>query len=62
MLSDSEKVAMKEYGVYNPSERGGIAIPAVFIIDKSGTITYAKVERIVLRVWNKTLLKGIQRV
>ncbi len=62
MLSDPERAVIKEYGVYNAGERGGIAIPAVFIIDRSGTITFAKVERTVLRVRNKILVKEIQKV
>jgi peroxiredoxin len=60
MLSDSAKTVIKEYGIYNPAERGGIAIPAIFIIDESGTIRYARLERTVLRARNKTLLKEIK--
>ena len=40
ILSDGDRSTIKSYGVYNAAEHGGIAHPAVFIIDKSGRIQY----------------------
>ena len=60
MLSDTERATIKEYGVYNASERGGVAIPAVFIIDESRAVRFSHVERTLLRVRNKTLLKELK--
>ena len=62
MLSDSECATIREYDVYNPSERGGIAIPAVFIIDESGVIRYSNSERTVLRVRSKKLLRELEKL
>jgi peroxiredoxin len=62
MLSDAERSVIKRYDVYNPSEHGGVAIPAVFIIDKSGAVRFAHVERTIIRVRNKTLLEEAKKL
>lgn len=43
ILSDSARKVIREYGVYNAAENGGIAHPAVFIVDKQGVVGYAYV-------------------
>ena len=50
VLCDTERRIVKEWDVYNPAEKGGIAKPAVFIIDSSRTIRYAAVDTVVRRV------------
>ncbi|GAB4336026.1 MAG: hypothetical protein Kow0099_08740 [Candidatus Abyssubacteria bacterium] len=57
MLSDTDRTVIKQYGVYNPKERGGVAIPSVFIIDREGTVRFAGIERTVLRVSSKKLVE-----
>ena len=37
-------------GIYNSREKGGIAKPAVFIIDPSQVVRYASVDGVVRRV------------
>jgi hypothetical protein len=37
-------------GIYNSREKGGIAKPAVFILDPSGVIRFAAVDTVVKRV------------
>jgi peroxiredoxin Q/BCP len=61
MLSDPHRTTIKQYGVFNPSEREGIAIPATFIVDQAGIITYSKVESTLLRTRSKRLLKEIAK-
>jgi peroxiredoxin len=40
ILSDSDKKTITAYGIVNTQERGGIAKPAIFILDKEGRIRY----------------------
>lgn len=40
ILSDVDKKVITSYGVLNPKEHGGIAHPAVFIVDKAGVIRF----------------------
>jgi len=59
MLSDTERDVIKQYGVYNPSERDGIAVPAIFIIDSSGVTRYSTIQGKLIRARNKQLLKEV---
>ena len=43
ILSDSDHSVIASYGVLNPRERGGIAHPSAFLVDKEGVIRYAYV-------------------
>jgi len=62
MLSDTDRKVIKEYGIYNPSEHDGVAIPSIFIVDKAGTVRFAHVERTMVRVRNKKLLEEVQKL
>jgi peroxiredoxin len=50
ILCDTERRVIKDWGIYNPKERGGIAKPAVFVIDRDRTAQYAKVDDLATRV------------
>ncbi len=50
ILCDTERRVIKDWGIYNPKERGGIAKPAVFVIDRDRTVQYAKVDGLATRV------------
>ncbi|NQU08301.1 MAG: peroxiredoxin family protein [Candidatus Abyssubacteria bacterium] len=62
MLSDANVDVIKEYGLFNPSEHDGIAIPAVFLIDRSGIVKYSNVEGTYLRVRARKLLKEVKKL
>jgi len=62
MLSDANAAVIKEYGLFNPSERDGIAIPAVFLIDRSGIVKYSYVEGAYIRVRARKLLKEVKKL
>ncbi len=49
ILCDTQRV-IKDWGIYNPKEKGGIAKPAVFVIDRDRTVQYAKVDDVATRV------------
>lgn len=61
MLSDSDCNVIKQYGVFNPSERDGIAVPVTFVIDQKGIITYSKTESTLLRVRSRRLLNEVKK-
>ncbi len=50
ILCDTERHVVRDWGIYNSGERGGIAKPAVFIIDSSQVVRYAAVDTVVRRV------------
>lgn len=50
ILCDTEHRGVRDWGVYNSAEKGGIAEPAVFIIEPSHLIRYASVDGVVRRV------------
>lgn len=50
ILCDMERRVVREWGIYNSGEKGGIAKPAVFIIDPSHAVRYAAVDAVVSRV------------
>jgi peroxiredoxin len=50
ILCDTEHRVVQDWGIYNAGEKGGIAKPAVFIIDPSHMVRYASVDGVVRRV------------
>ena len=50
ILCDTERRVVREWGIYNSREKGGIAKPAVFVIDPSHVVCYAAVDTVVRRV------------
>jgi peroxiredoxin len=43
ILSDADKTVITAYGILNPAEHGGIAHPAIFIVDRDGKIKFLHV-------------------
>lgn len=50
ILCDTERRVVKEWDIYNSREKGGIAKPAIFIIEPGQVVRYAEVEDVVRRV------------
>jgi len=50
ILCDMERRVVRDWGIYNSGEKGGIAKPAVFIIDPSHVVRYASVDAVARRV------------
>jgi hypothetical protein len=50
ILCDTERRVVRDWGIYNSGEKGGIAKPAVFIIDPSHLVRYAAVDAVVRRL------------
>jgi peroxiredoxin len=50
ILSDTDKRVIKDWGIYNSREKGGIAFPSVFVLDRDRTVLYASVDSTFARV------------
>jgi peroxiredoxin len=50
ILCDTERRVVRDWGIYNAGEKGGIAKPAVFIVDPGQVVLYAAVDEVVRRV------------
>jgi peroxiredoxin len=50
ILCDTERYVVRHWDIYNPREKGGIAKPAVFIIDQDRVVRYAAVDTVMRRV------------
>lgn len=50
LLCDTKKEIVTAWGVLSEKERGGIAIPSVFIVDRDLRIRFASVDRMAARV------------
>lgn len=50
ILCDTDRRVVKDWGIYNSREKGGIAKPAVFIIDPNGLVRFASVDSVATRV------------
>jgi peroxiredoxin len=50
VLCDMERRVVRDWGIYNSREKGGIAMAAVFLIDPSRMVRYAAVDSVVKRV------------
>ena len=50
ILSDSTRRVVREWGLYNPKEMGGIAVPAVFVIDPDRRVRYLSIDSTTRRV------------
>jgi peroxiredoxin len=50
ILCDTQRVVVREWGVYNAREKGGIAKPAVFVLDPGRIVRYVSVDGVASRV------------
>ena len=50
ILCDTERCVVRRWDIYNAGEKGGIAKPAVFIIDEDRVVRYAAVDTVMKRV------------
>jgi peroxiredoxin len=50
ILCDTERRLVKEWDIYNPRERGGIAKPSVFVIGSDDVVRFSKVDSVATRI------------
>jgi peroxiredoxin len=61
ILCDTERRVIREWDVHNPRERGGIAKPSVFVIDKERKVCYGAVDGVANRRPPAEILRVLQR-
>jgi peroxiredoxin len=49
ILCDTERRVVHEWDIYNPRERGGVAKPAVFVIERDRRVRYAAMDGVASR-------------
>ena len=59
LLSDSSRATIIEWGVLNPNEKGGIAIPSTFLIDRDRKVRFASVEEMMMRIEPRAMLEVV---
>jgi len=59
LLSDTNRATIIEWGVLNANEKGGIAIPATFLIDREREVRFASVEDMMMRIEPRAVLEVV---
>jgi alkyl hydroperoxide reductase subunit AhpC len=62
ILCDTERRVVRDWDIFNARERGGIAKPSVFLIDRDCTVRYASLDGIASRVPASELVRLLQTV
>ncbi len=60
ILCDTERRVIQEWDIYNAREKGGIAKPAVFIIERDRTVRYGSVDAVATRVPASEIVRVLQ--
>lgn len=61
ILCDTEKRLIRDWDLYNERERGGIAKPAVFVIDPNLVVRYASIDSVATRVPASEIVRFLNR-
>ena len=61
LLCDTERELITAWSLLNRVERGGIAFPAVFVLDPDGAIVFRSLDRLVTRVNPEPVLAFIDQ-
>lgn len=59
ILCDTQRTVVREWGVYNAREKGGIAKPAVFIIDPGRIVRCVSVDEVASRVPASEIVRAL---
>ena len=62
LLCDPGRAVVKAYDLLNAGEKGGIAYPAVFVIDRERVVRFAAREEVATRTDIKQLLELVHRI
>jgi peroxiredoxin Q/BCP len=62
LLCDTSREVVKKYGLLNSGEKGGIALPASFVIDRNRVVQFRALEEIASRVSVDQLLELVREV
>ncbi len=59
LLSDPDRRVIEAYGVLDPSERDGIATPAIFAVNRAGNVTLRSVDNMARQLDPQELLTAL---
>ena len=62
LLCDTSREVAKEYGLLNSGEKGGIAFPASFVIDRDRVVRFRALEQVASRVTIDQLLELVREL
>ena len=62
LLCDTSREVVKKYGLLNSGEKGGIAIPASFVVDRSRVVRFRALEDVASRVTIDQLLELVREL
>ena len=62
LLCDSSREVVKRYGLLNSGEKGGIALPASFVIDRERVVRFRALEAVASRVSVDQLLELVREL
>lgn len=60
ILSDRNRETVQAFGVFNKGEKGGIAVPSVFVIDRAMTVRFRVIESVATRVRPSDLIAWVR--
>lgn len=60
ILCDTQRTVVREWGVYNAREKGGIAKPAVFILDRGRIVRCVSVDEVSSRVPASEIVRALR--
>jgi peroxiredoxin len=60
ILCDTERRVVKDWNIFNPRVKGGIAKPAVFIVDSNSVVRYSAVDTVATRVPPSEIVRVLQ--
>ena len=60
LLCDTTRQVVQRWNPYDPREKGGIAKPAVFVIERDRTVRYGAVDAVATRVPAKEIVRLLQ--
>jgi peroxiredoxin len=62
LLCDTSRAVVKKYGLLNSGEKGGIAFPATFVIDRERVVRFRALEEVASRVSVDQLLELVREI
>jgi peroxiredoxin len=62
ILCDTDRRVIQEWDIYNSREKGGIAKPASFVVERDRTVRYATVDSVARRVPATEMLMVLQSI
>jgi peroxiredoxin len=62
LLCDTSREVVKKYGLLNSGEKGGIAFPASFVIDRERVVRFRALEQVASRVSVDQLLELVREL